>query len=201
MMKGVESMLEKEKVGFIKIEGKVSSEARKTLVDRFQTVDSVKVALLSITAANCGITLTAAQLVVFAELFWNPGVLCQAEDRVHRIGQTDSVVCQYLVARGTADDSLWPMIQKKLVVLNKAGLSKDNFEESEEKNMEMEKQKTLDEFFKTDSKAIKERGEEDVEDLWGVLEDEEKDFEIWDDIDEADLEGLCDEPETKRAKL
>ena len=34
--KGVESMLEKEKVGFIKIEGKVSSEARKTLVDRFQ---------------------------------------------------------------------------------------------------------------------------------------------------------------------
>merc|ERR1719209_1664795 len=67
-MKGVESMLEKEKVGFIKIEGKVSSEARKTLVDRFQTVDSVKVALLSITAANCGITLTAAQLVVFAEL-------------------------------------------------------------------------------------------------------------------------------------
>merc|ERR1712126_353000 len=120
---------------FLKIEGKVSSETRKTLVDRFQTVDSVKVALLSITAANAGITLTAAQLVVFAELFWNPGVLCQAEDRVHRIGQTDSVVCQYLVARGTADDSLWPMIQKKLVVLNKAGLSKDNFEETEEKNM------------------------------------------------------------------
>ena len=103
------------------------------------------------------------------------------------------------ICRGTADDSLWPMIQKKLVVLNKAGLSKDNFEESEEKNMEMEKQKTLDEFFKADSKAIKERGEEDVEDLWGVLEDEEK--EIWDDIDEADLEGLCDEPESKKAKL
>ena len=34
--KGVESMLEKEKVDFIKIEGKVSSEARKTLVDRFR---------------------------------------------------------------------------------------------------------------------------------------------------------------------
>ena len=95
------------------------------------------------------------------------------------------------------------MIQKKLVVLNKAGLSKDNFEESEEKNMEMEKQKTLDEFFnKAESKATKETGEEDMEDLWGFLEEEEeKDFETWDDIDEADLEGLCDEPETKKAKL
>ena len=36
IVKGVESMLEKEKVDFIKIEGKVSSEARKSLVDRFQ---------------------------------------------------------------------------------------------------------------------------------------------------------------------
>ena len=94
------------------------------------------------------------------------------------------------------------MIQKKLVVLNKAGLSKDNFEESEEKNMEMEKQKTLDEFFKPESKTEKDKGEaEDVEDLWGVFEEEEKDFDIWEDIDDAELEALCEEPEAKRAKL
>ena len=84
---------------------------RKHLCDAFQCDDNVRVALLSITAANAGLTLTAAQLVVFAELFWNPGILTQAEDRAHRIGQTDSVTVRYLVAKCTADDELWPMIQ------------------------------------------------------------------------------------------
>lgn len=69
--------------------------------------------------------------MVFAELFWNPGILTQAEDRAHRIGQSDSVDVKYLVAKGTADDALWPLLQKKLDVLNKAGLSKDNFMDSE----------------------------------------------------------------------
>ena len=40
-------------------------------------------------------------------------------------------VSQYLVAKGTADDELWPLIQRKLDVLNKAGLSKDNFFDSD----------------------------------------------------------------------
>ena len=64
-------------VGYIFIDGSVSSESRKEQVDRFQTQDSVRVAVLSITAANAGITLTAASSVIFAELFWNPGVLTQ----------------------------------------------------------------------------------------------------------------------------
>ena len=58
--------------------------------------------------------------MVFAELFWNPGVLTQAEDRAHRIGQSDSVDVKYLVAKGTADDVLWPMLQRKLDILNQA---------------------------------------------------------------------------------
>merc|ERR1719323_2638107 len=80
-----------------------------------------------VATASTGLTLTSAQLVLFAELFWNPGILTQAEDRAHRIGQTDSVTIRYLVATGTADDHLWTIISQKLDVLNKAGLSKDNF--------------------------------------------------------------------------
>lgn len=81
-------------------------------------------AILSITAASSGLTLTKANLVVFAELFWNPGILVQAEDRVYRIGQKDSVMIQYLYAKGTADDKIWPLVNEKLNVLSKAGLTK-----------------------------------------------------------------------------
>ena len=147
VMKALTEAVEEAKVQYIFIDGSVSSEERNSQVEKFQTSDKVRVAVLSITAANAGITLTAASLVVFAELFWNPGILTQAEDRAHRIGQTDSVTIQYLVARDTADDVLWPMIQGKLNVLNKAGLSKDNFEESESKVLEDTRQKKIEDCF------------------------------------------------------
>lgn len=46
----------------------------KKLVENFQTKRSCRAAILSITSANAGITLTAAQLVIFAELHWTPSV-------------------------------------------------------------------------------------------------------------------------------
>jgi hypothetical protein len=59
---------------FIRVDGSVNSEERKSVCDQFQTEDRFRVAVLSITAASTGLTLTAANLVLFAELFWNPGV-------------------------------------------------------------------------------------------------------------------------------
>ncbi|KAK2584538.1 hypothetical protein KPH14_006907 [Odynerus spinipes] len=112
-------------IKYIRIDGRTSSDQRKCLVNKFQEEDNCLVAVLSITAANAGITLTAARLVVFAELFWNPGVLCQAEDRVHRIGQDCSVLIQYLVAKQTVDDYLWPLIQRKTNVLSEVGLNQN----------------------------------------------------------------------------
>ena len=59
---------------FIRIDGSTPSAERQQLCEVFQLGTGRCVAVLSITAANMGITLHTANLVVFAELFWNPGV-------------------------------------------------------------------------------------------------------------------------------
>ncbi|XP_053453457.1 SWI/SNF-related matrix-associated actin-dependent regulator of chromatin subfamily A-like protein 1 isoform X2 [Nycticebus coucang] len=140
--------LERKHVQHIRIDGSTPSADREHLCQQFQLWERHAVAVLSITAANMGLTFSSADLVVFAELFWNPGVLIQAEDRVHRIGQTSSVGIHYLVARGTADDYLWPLIQEKIKVLGEAGLSETNFSEvTEATDYKDPKQQTIYDLF------------------------------------------------------
>lgn len=93
----------------IRIDGATPSSTRQQLCDQFQEDPAVRLAILSLMAAGTGLTLTAASLVLFAELFFNPGVLLQAEDRAHRIGRARNfpVTVQYLLAKGTTDDRIW----------------------------------------------------------------------------------------------
>lgn len=174
VLNAVCDLLENAKTYYIRIDGSVSSEDRKSVCDQFQEEDKFRVAVLSIKAANTGVTLTAAQLVVFAELFWNPGELIQAEDRAHRIGQKGSVLVHYLLAKGTADDQLWPLVQSKLNVLNQAGLSKDREINVNTVKVQGKLQTTIMSFFS----------------------------QMDDDVDENDLVNLMDElegvPEKKK---
>jgi SWI/SNF-related matrix-associated actin-dependent regulator of chromatin subfamily A-like protein 1 len=120
VLNGVEHVLNKRALDSIRIDGQVNARHRQQLVDYFQTTPTCRVALLSITAAGCGITLTKANYVIFAELHWNPGSLRQAEDRAHRIGQQRDVNVHFLVAKDSVDTALWDMVAKKLHVLGSA---------------------------------------------------------------------------------
>ncbi|XP_053554084.1 SWI/SNF-related matrix-associated actin-dependent regulator of chromatin subfamily A-like protein 1 [Bombina bombina] len=170
--------LGKKDVGYIRIDGTTTSADRQSLCHKFQLSEKICVAVLSITAANMGLTLSSADLVVFAELFWNPGVLIQAEDRVHRIGQTSCVNIHYLVAKGTADDFLWPMIQEKIKILGQAGLSETQFSETTESTdyfYKDPKQKTIYDLFQ---RSFSEDGTSEDGDEALLLEAcEEVDFE------------------------
>eukprot|EP00929_Paragymnodinium_shiwhaense_P017545 TRINITY_DN12693_c0_g4_i1.p1 TRINITY_DN12693_c0_g4~~TRINITY_DN12693_c0_g4_i1.p1 ORF type:complete len:843 (-),score=268.70 TRINITY_DN12693_c0_g4_i1:248-2776(-) len=106
--------LKGDKLSFIRIDGKTAMQKRPDLVNKFQKEETCQVALLSITACNEGLTLTAAGLVVFAELYWVPGAIEQAEARAHRIGTTHSkVVVEFLVAPGTPDEHIYARLERK----------------------------------------------------------------------------------------
>jgi SWI/SNF-related matrix-associated actin-dependent regulator 1 of chromatin subfamily A len=98
---------------FIRIDGSTSPKHRQEQIHAFQTDPSTKIALLGITAAGVAVTLTASSTVWFAELFWTPAIMIQAEDRCHRIGQNARVNCLYFVAKGTLDEVLWMLLEKK----------------------------------------------------------------------------------------
>ncbi|KAM9284579.1 DNA annealing helicase and endonuclease ZRANB3 [Cariama cristata] len=104
------------KVRYIRIDGSVPSAERIHLVNRFQKDPDTRVAILSIQAAGQGLTFTAATHVVFAELYWDPGHIKQAEDRAHRIGQCSSVNIHFLIAKGTMDTLMWAMLNRKAKV-------------------------------------------------------------------------------------
>ncbi|RYR31533.1 hypothetical protein Ahy_B01g056335 isoform D [Arachis hypogaea] len=154
------TVIERKKVGCIRIDGGTPAASRQPLVTDFQEKDSIKAAVLSIKAGGVGLTLTAASTVIFAELSWTPGDLIQAEDRAHRIGQVSSVNIYYLLANDTVDDIIWDVVQSKLDNLgqmldgheNTLAVSNNQPLSSPAKHTTVEhspsKQRTLDQFVR-----------------------------------------------------
>jgi len=95
------------------LNGLTAMGARQALIERFQTDEKCRVFIGSIGAAGVGFTLTAAHNVVFAELDPVPGIMSQAADRCHRIGQKSSVLVQHLVFDKTLDAHIVKLLVKK----------------------------------------------------------------------------------------
>lgn len=104
----------------VSIMGGDDPEERQSAIDAFQGDPEVLVFIGSIMAAKEGITLTAADIAIFAELDWVPGNLSQAEDRIHRIGQSNSVLIQHLLVDGSIDAKMSHEVLSKQTVLDRA---------------------------------------------------------------------------------
>ncbi len=113
MRTAVEALFKAEKVPYFSIFGGVSDSKRAAFERDFQKGGKYRAGVLSMQAACAGLTLTEASIVLFTELLFSPDIMFQAEDRVHRIGQTKDVDVTYLISPKSTDDINWGLIKKK----------------------------------------------------------------------------------------
>lgn len=97
------------------IDGSVPSKKRMELVDSFNN-DNTNVFLITLKAGGTGLNLTSADVVIHLDLWWNPQVENQATDRAHRIGQTNTVEVIKLVCKGTIEERILELQEKKKIL-------------------------------------------------------------------------------------
>jgi SNF2 family DNA or RNA helicase len=103
--------LTEQGVAFGRLDGRTADRAG--VVRRFQRPDGPPVLLVSVMAGGTGLTLTAADLVVHLDPWWNPAVEDQATDRAHRIGQVRPLTVVRLVAADTVEERVLALQQHK----------------------------------------------------------------------------------------
>ncbi len=110
MLSLLEAAVKEKKISYIRIDG--STENRQALIDYFMQ-GNARVALLSIMAAGHGINLQAANHVIHADRWWNPAVEDQATDRVHRIGQRQTVYVYHILTENTLEERINSLLKEK----------------------------------------------------------------------------------------
>lgn len=112
MLDIIEAHLRKEKIKYATIRG--STRDRREQMAKFQEDPKCEVFVASLKAAGVGVDLTAGSVVIHYDRWWNPAKENQATDRVHRIGQSRGVQVFKMVVRGTIEERIHQLIEKKM---------------------------------------------------------------------------------------
>lgn len=86
---------------------------RQERVERFNSDESIPVFLISLKAGGTGLNLTGADYVIHYDPWWNPAVEDQATDRAHRIGQTKKVFVYRFVTKGSIEEKIMKLKERK----------------------------------------------------------------------------------------
>lgn len=97
--------LRKEKIQYHLLTGSTPSAERIAMVDSFQT-DDIPVFFISLKAGGTGLNLTAADIVIHYDPWWNTAVENQASDRAHRIGQKNVVTVYRVILQDTIEERI-----------------------------------------------------------------------------------------------
>lgn len=110
--------LEKAKIRALRIDGSVPQAQRAVILERFENEDEVasstaNVLLVSLRAGGVGLNLCAASHAILLDIHWNPQVDAQAQDRVHRHGQTRDVIIKRYIVNGSVEERLLKVQERK----------------------------------------------------------------------------------------
>ena len=126
MLERIEERLSREEIPSFLFTGKTPGAKRKELVEQFQKGEA-PVFLISLKAGGTGLNLTAADMVIHYDPWWNVAAQNQATDRAHRIGQKKPVSVLKLIMRHTIEENILSMqqVKEKLAAqaVGKGGLS------------------------------------------------------------------------------
>ena len=95
------------------LHGGISKNKRDDMVAAFQEPDGPPAMVLSLKAGGTGLNLTAANIVVHMDRWWNPAVENQATDRAFRIGQQKNVQVYKMITAGTLEESIQDILDGK----------------------------------------------------------------------------------------
>ena len=95
-----------------------STKDRQDVVKKFNKNHDIPVFLMSLKAGGTGLNLTGADMVIHFDPWWNPAVEAQATDRAHRIGQKRTVYSVKLVTKGTVEEKVVALQQRKQGVID-----------------------------------------------------------------------------------
>jgi len=115
MLDIIEKYLAEHRIGFASLRG--ITKNRKKQVLKFQKDPQCGVFVGSLQAAGVGIDLISASVIIHYDRWWNPAKENQATDRVHRLGQTRGVQVFKMVTKGSIEEHIHLLIEKKLTLI------------------------------------------------------------------------------------
>ncbi|MCE2983847.1 MAG: SWF/SNF helicase family protein, partial [Parachlamydia sp.] len=90
-----------------------SSKNRLSIVKKFNEDPNIPIFLVSLKAGGSGLNLVGADTVIHYDMWWNPAVESQATDRVHRLGQKNSVSSYKLITLNTIEEKIQELHNRK----------------------------------------------------------------------------------------
>lgn len=119
MLDIIEKRLVEENITFYTLTGQTKAKERLKMVNEFNE-NSVSVFLISLKAGGTGLNLTGADIVIHYDPWWNLSAENQASDRAYRIGQRNNVQVYKLITKGTIEEKIREMQQRKADLLDTA---------------------------------------------------------------------------------